>query len=112
MTCVIGVEILIENGFPLLTTNSNDKHQMYTLPVGGSVIECKFNPNPLMPGKYSVRAGLVDSVLTVLDFIDPELRIEILDVASRDHSFSVRRPGRIVIPLDWSDLRSAAIASS
>ena len=85
---------------------------MDMLPVGDSVIECNFNPNPLMPGKYSVRAGLVDGVLTVLDFIDPDLRIEISNVASRNYPISMRRPGRIVIPLDWSELRSAAVASS
>ena len=113
LTCFVGVEILTADGFSLLTTNSNDKRQMYTLLVGDSVIECNFNPNRLMPGKYSVRAGLVDSsVLTVLDFIDPELRIEISDVASRNYPISVRRPGRIVIPLEWSELRSAAVASS
>ena len=111
LTCFVGVEILTTDGFSLLTTNSNDKRQMYKLPIDDSVIECNFNPNPLMPGKYSVRAGLVDSVLTVLDFINPELRIEILDVASRNYPISVRRPGRIVIPLDWSELRSAAVGS-
>ena len=112
LTCFIGVEILTENGFSLFTTNSNDKRQMDMLPVGDSVIECNFNPNLLLPGKYSVRAGLVDGVLTVLDFIDPDLYIEISDVACRNYPISVRRPGRIVVPLDWSELRSAAVASS
>jgi lipopolysaccharide transport system ATP-binding protein len=113
LTCFVGVEILTKEGISLFVTNSNDKRRMYTLPLGDSVIECTFNPNPLMPGKYSVRAGLVDSVLTVLDFIDPELRIEISEITSPNYSISVqRRPGRVVIPLDWSELRSVAVTPS
>jgi ABC-type polysaccharide/polyol phosphate transport system ATPase subunit len=111
LTCFIGAEILTENDFSLFTTNSNDKRQMDTLPVGDSVIECNFNPNLLLPGKYSVRAGLVDGVLTVLDVVDPDLYIEISNVAFRNYPISTRRPGRIVVPLDWSELRSVAVGS-
>jgi hypothetical protein len=95
---------MTEDGFSLITTNSNDRREMDILPVGESLIECRVNPNPLTPGKYKIRAGLVDSVFTLLDFVDPNLHIEISNVADPGHQISMRRPGRIVVPVDWSNL--------
>jgi len=104
LKCYVGIEIMTEDGFSLITANSNDRREMDILPVGESLIECRVKPNPLMPGKYKIRTGLVDSVFNLLDFIDPNLRIEISDVADTGHQISMRRPGRIVVPVDWSNL--------
>lgn len=103
--CVTGIEFSTEDGYSLMTTHSNDRDQIRELPAGDSVIECRVSPNPLMPGKYALRMGLVDHAWSLLDLIDPGLTIEIKTVASHARTMSPRRPGRIALSLDWTEIR-------
>ena len=90
--CFVGIEFLTQEGYSLLTTNSNDKRQLSTLPVGDSIIRCRVNQNPFMPGRYMLRAGLVDYPELLLDFIDPEILFEIMGAASSADKVSLIGP--------------------
>lgn len=100
MRCIVGVEFSTDDGRPLITTYSNDRGQFDPLPVGDSIFECRIAPNPLMPGKYSVRAGIADYAWSSLDLVDPEMRLEVANIASRPDQISLRRSGLIALPLE------------
>lgn len=102
MRCFAGIEFATEEGYSLTTTHSNDCGEIGSIPSGDTVLECCVKPNPFMPGRYRLQIGLVDYVGTLIDHVDPELSIEIENIAVDSEQFLIRRPGKIVAPLVWT----------
>jgi lipopolysaccharide transport system ATP-binding protein len=102
---VVGVEFSTEDGTSLFTTHSNDRGQNGVVPVGDSVVELFLEPNVLMPGRYSLRFGLVDYTWSLLDLTETSVVIEIYNVAVSDEQLSMRRPGKLALSFRWSEIR-------
>lgn len=106
MRCIAGVEILTADGHSLLSSHSNDMGEVGALPVNDTILRCKIAPNPLMPGKYVIRVGLLDYAQSLLDFVEPDLVLQISDVSNNVSGLSVKRPGTLALPFCWREIQS------
>ena len=99
---IVGVELLDNDGVSLFTSHSDDVSRApLMLPPGDSTATCRLDPNPLMPGSYSLQLGMVDRQWEGVDFAHPELSIRIDEVPYSGEHLHLRRPGRLIFKLPW-----------
>ena len=99
---IVGVELLDNDGVSLFTSHSDDvTREPLMLPPGDSTTSCVFQPNPLMPGSYSLQLGMVDRQWEGVDFVHPELSVRIDEVPHSGDHLHLRRPGRLIFKLPW-----------
>lgn len=100
---VLGITINSLDGTPLFTTHSDDlSNSRVSLKEGLHIMSCNFKPNPLLPGQYYINIGLVDHAWNLITYAENVLQFEVLDIGHTQNSRYYRRPGKIILPFNWS----------
>ncbi|MFM8890719.1 MAG: ABC transporter ATP-binding protein [Planctomycetia bacterium] len=99
----VGVEVLDTDGVSLFTSHSDDVSREVTLlPPGTTTLTCVVDPNPLMPGRYTLQLGLVDRHWVRQDIVIPDISLHVDHLPYAGDHMSLQRPGRLLVKLPWT----------
>jgi lipopolysaccharide transport system ATP-binding protein len=98
---ILGFLVKTIKGEEVFTSQQNDRMPLICVDPGAFVeASCTVSPNLLRPGLYKLDLGIIDESGRPIDYVTDAIGFEVLP-SNSSLSFLDRRPGLIILPLDW-----------
>jgi lipopolysaccharide transport system ATP-binding protein len=101
MDVYLGFSFVNQSGQELMGTTARHNGISPDFAAGTHVLKCTINPNPLLPGRYGLRAAVFQKGKQI-DHVDEALRFDISEVPSEATSKPDHIVGEIYLPYKWT----------